>query len=128
MQYKNIYFSCGSFLSLAVNMFHNLDNWNCDSCPKDSSCWLWSRFIPTDDHRVTWLLLKTPNQVTFTVTAAQHRGGLQESRGSFIVAQVLDSSYSLVDKQNSWRCGGRAKPLYRLEDTFPASLTKFRMV
>lgn len=70
-----------------------------------------------------------PNRVTFTVTAAQRREGLQEPRGRFIVAQLLASSYSLVDKQNSWRGGDRRKHLFRLEDRFyVSSMRRFLMV
>lgn len=71
----------------------------------------------------------SPNRVTFTVTAAQHREGLQEPRGRFIAALLLASSCSLVDKQKSWQSGGRRKHLFRLEDSFyVSSMRRFLVV
>lgn len=55
---------------------------------------------------------KPPNQVTFTVTAAQH-GGLPGILGHFYCRSSAALQTQWFDKRNSRRCGGRDKNLCR---------------
>lgn len=75
-----------------------------DSCPLKTA----------ELHGYFW---KPPNQVTFTVTAAQH-GGLPGILAQFYCRSSASLQTHWLDKPNSWQCGSRDKPLQRSDKGF----------